>query len=131
MLYLADSKRLLPAGYFGSMRRRPSIPEPLSGVCSLVALISHDLRQPLTAILANAEFLTRTDISEVQRGDSYQEIHWAIDRMDELVSSLLEMSKGRDTLRPAAGNIVDTIGQCGPHDKCETGVPRHHHRASS
>ena len=110
MLYQADSKRLFPAGYFGSMRRCPSIPEPLSSVCSLVALISHDLRQPLTAILANAEFLTRTDISEVQRGDFYQEIHWAIDRMDELVSSLLEMSKGRDTLRPAAGNIVDTIG---------------------
>ena len=130
MLYQADSKRLFPAGYFGSMQQRPSIPAPLSGVCSLVALISHDLRQPLTAILANAEFLTRTDISEVQRGDFYQEIHWAIDRMDELVSSLLEMSKGRDTLRPAAGNIVDAIGHVVRMISVNRS-PRHHHRASS
>jgi signal transduction histidine kinase len=31
------------------------------------------------------------------------------DQMNEMVSSLLECSKGVDTLRPAAGNIVDTV----------------------
>jgi signal transduction histidine kinase len=62
----------------------------------------------LTAILANAEFLTRSDISEMEKSDLYQEIRWAIDRMNEMVSSLLE-SKGRDTLRPAPRNIVDTV----------------------
>jgi signal transduction histidine kinase len=75
----------------------------------MVALICHDLRLPLSAILANAEFLTQSNISETERSEFYQEIRWSIDRMTELVSSLLECSKGRDTLRPAARNIVDTI----------------------
>jgi len=84
-------------------------PEPLSAVSRIVALISHDLRHPLTAIQANAEFLTHPDISQLERNDFYQEIRCAIDRMNELVSSLLECSKGRDTPRPAVRNIVDTV----------------------
>jgi signal transduction histidine kinase len=75
----------------------------------MVALICHDLRLPLTAIMANAEFLTQSDISETERNEFYQEIRWSIDRMNELVSSLLECSKGHDTLRPAVRNIVDTV----------------------
>jgi signal transduction histidine kinase len=75
----------------------------------MVDLICHDLRLPLTAILANAEFLTHPDISEMERHEFYQEIRWAIDRMNELVSSLLECSMDRDTLRPAARNIVQTV----------------------
>ena len=74
--------------------------EPLSAVSRMVALVSHDLRHPLTAILANAEFLTQPDISEMERNELYHEIRCAIDRMNELVSSLLECSRGRDTLRP-------------------------------
>jgi signal transduction histidine kinase len=83
--------------------------EPLSAVSGMVARISHDLRHPLTAILANAEFLTQSDLSEMQRSDFYQEIRCAIDQMNELLSSLLEFSKGRDILRPAPRNIIDTI----------------------
>ncbi len=75
----------------------------------MVALICHDLRLPLTAIMANVEFLAQSDISETERHEFYQEIRGSIDRMNELVSSLLECSKGRDTLRPAARNIVDTV----------------------
>ncbi len=73
----------------------------------MIAFISHDLRQPLTAILANAEFLTRPNISEIERSDFYQEIRWGVDQIKELVSSLLECSKGRDSQRLAVGNIVD------------------------
>jgi signal transduction histidine kinase len=110
MLEQAVSRaRFLSAGSLPSTHwNLPSL-EPLSAVSRMVAFISHDLRQPLTAILANAEFLTRSEMSETQRNDSYQEIRWAIDQMNELVSSLLECSKGRDALRPAARNIVDTV----------------------
>jgi signal transduction histidine kinase len=104
-----SKKRLLSAGSFRSMQRDPPILEPLSVVSRMVALISHDLRHPLTAILANAEFLIRSDISEMQRNDFYREIRWGVDRINELVSSLLECSKGRDALRPAARNIVHTV----------------------
>jgi signal transduction histidine kinase len=99
----------LPAESLRTMQLDLPILEPLSAVSRMVALISHDLRHPLTAILANAEFLTRTEISEMQRNELYLEIRCAIDRMNELVSSLLECSKGRDTLRLGARNIVDTV----------------------
>ena len=78
-------------------------------VSRMVAFISHDLRQPLTAILANVEFLARADVTEMQRIDLYQDIRWDIDRINQLVSSLLECAKGRDALRPAARNIVHTV----------------------
>jgi signal transduction histidine kinase len=95
-----------------SMRRLPSdlpISEQLSAVSRMVALVSHDLRHPLTAILANAEFLTRSEISDGERGDLYSEIRSAVDRMNELISSLLECSRGRDKLQPGVRSIVDTV----------------------
>jgi signal transduction histidine kinase len=92
-----------------AVRRRQSLPEPLSALSRMVALISHDLRHPLSAILANAEFLSQADISETQRNDFYQEIRSAVEGMNELLSSLLECSNGRATLRPAVRNIAETI----------------------
>jgi signal transduction histidine kinase len=92
-----------------SMPSDPPEPEPLSAVSSMVALISHDLRHPLTAILANAEFLTRAEVTETERNEFYEEIRSAIDRMNELVSSLLECSTGRDALHPRAQSIVETV----------------------
>ena len=102
-------RRLVPAESLRSIPLDLSILEPLSAVSRMVAHVSHDLRLPLTAILANAEFLTQPNISELERNELYHEIRCAIDRMNELVSSLLECSRGRDTLRPGARNIVDTV----------------------
>jgi signal transduction histidine kinase len=83
--------------------------EPVFATSRMVAFISHDLRQPLTAILANAEFLTRPDVSETERIEFFREIRWGVDRIDALLSSLLECSRGRDPLMPAATNIVPTV----------------------
>ena len=99
----------LTAGTFRNMQTEHPMLEPPFAVSRMVAFISHDLRQPLTAILANAEFLTRSDISEMERFDFYREIRWDIDRINDLVSSLLECSKGRDVLRPAVGDVVNVI----------------------
>jgi signal transduction histidine kinase len=109
MLKAVSRGELFPAGSLRSDQWDLPILEPLSAANSIIAFISHDLRHPLTAILANAEFLTHSDISETEKIDFYQEIRWAIDRMNEMVSSLLECSKGRDTLRPAVRNIIDTV----------------------
>ena len=73
-----------------------------------MARMSHDLRTPLAAILANAEFLTKSNLSEEERDKIYEEIRFSVDRMNELISDLLECSKGRKGLRPAVGNIVET-----------------------
>jgi signal transduction histidine kinase len=102
-------QRLLAVESLRSIPLDLPILESLSAVSRMVALVSHDLRHPLTAILANAEFLTQPHISEIERNELYQEIRCAVDRMNELVSSLLECSRGRDTLRPGARNIVDTV----------------------
>jgi signal transduction histidine kinase len=102
-------ERLLPPGSWRSIQKDFPIPEPLPTVSRMIALICHDLRLPLTAILANAEFLTQSDISEMERAEFYLEIRCSIDRMNELVSSLLECSADRDTFRPSVRNIVDTV----------------------
>jgi signal transduction histidine kinase len=99
----------MPAGPLLCVKRNIPIPELQSEISRMVALICHDLRLPLTAILANAEFLTQSGISETERNGFYQEIRWSIDQMNALVTSLLECSKGRDTLWSAARNIVDTV----------------------
>ena len=102
-------ERLLPAGSLRSVQRNIPISKPQSDVSRMVALICHDLRLPLTAILANAEFLTQSSITETERNEFYQEIRWSIERMNSLVTSLFEYSKNRDTFRPALQNIVDTV----------------------
>lgn len=102
-------ERPLAAGSLRSIQGDFPIPEPLHAISRMIALICHDLRLPLTAILANAEFLTHSDISEMERAEFYEEIRWSIDRMNDMVSSLLEYSRDRDTFRPAARNIVDTV----------------------
>jgi signal transduction histidine kinase len=75
---------------------------------TIVAGMSHDLRTPLAAILANAEFLAQADLSEGERDELYEEIRLSIGRMNELVSDLVECSRGGEALRPAIGNIVET-----------------------
>ena len=66
-----------------SIQGNSLIPEPLPAVSRMVALICHDLRLPLTAILANAEFLTQSNISEMERAVFTKEICWSIVRMNE------------------------------------------------
>jgi signal transduction histidine kinase len=127
--------RLSPAGPLRCAQRSIPIPDPQSDVSRMVALICHDLRLPLTAILANAEFLTQSDISETERREFYQEIRWSIERMNEMVSSLLERSRDRDTLRPAVRNIVDTVERAIRTTRVRQEFRRitikHHHRGSA
>jgi len=127
-----SERRLLPTGCLGSVQSdQPSLGQ-LFALSRQIAFISHDLRQPLTAILANAEFLTRPDICEVQRGDLYREIRSDVDQINELVASLLECSKGRDTLRPAARNIIHTVERAiriaGVRQEFRRIKIKHHHK---
>jgi len=111
MLELSVSRgKCLPPGSLSGERNVPSL-DSVGALTRMIAHVSHDLRQPLTAILANAEFLSQPDISQMQREAFYEEIRSSIDRMDDLVSSLLKWSSGGDILRPAVRNIVDTVGR--------------------
>jgi len=73
---------------------------------SLARFVYHDLRHPLTTILAYSEFLARDNLDGSERKDFHQEIRWAVTRMTDLISSLLEVSKVQ---RPRRAEIVSTI----------------------
>jgi signal transduction histidine kinase len=64
----------------------------------MASSISHDLRHPLTAVLANAEFLAEPDLPPRQREELYLEIRVAVHRLTDLIDSLLELSRPAESL---------------------------------
>lgn len=83
--------------------------ERLATIGLMASSISHDLRHPLTAILANSEFLSEAHLKDKEREDLYQEIRAAVHRMNDLIESLLEFSRGRESLQLTDGRIEDTL----------------------
>jgi len=83
--------------------------ERLATIGRMASSISHDLRHPLTAFLAYSEFLSEGNLDEQQRKDLYQEIRLAVNRMTDLIASLLEFSKAREELRPTLGDLEETL----------------------
>jgi signal transduction histidine kinase len=83
--------------------------ERLATIGRMANTISHDLRHPLTAILAYAEFLSEGRLSEAQRKDFFQEIRIAVNRMTDEINSLLGFAKQREVIRPAFGHIEEVV----------------------
>lgn len=83
--------------------------ERLATIGQMASSISHDLRHHLAAIYANAEFLAdeRRDLAD--RNESYEEIRSAVLEMTELIESLLEFSRTRESLRLEYGNVADSV----------------------
>ncbi len=85
--------------------------ERLATIGRMASSISHDLRHPLTAVLANAEFLADAELTPMQREELYQEIRVAVDRLTDLVDSLLELSRPAESLNVSDAPIERTIGR--------------------
>ena len=83
--------------------------ERLATIGRMASSISHDLRHSLAAIVANAEFLCESHLSQDQREELYQEVQSAVHRMTELIDSLLEFSRSSASLRPTYGNIRTAV----------------------
>ena len=83
--------------------------ERLATIGRMATSISHDLRHPLTAILAYAEFLSEARITDAQRKDFYQEIRIAVNRMTEELNSLLGFSKQGEAIRPVHARLDEVI----------------------
>src|SRR5262249_2701744 len=64
--------------------------ERLATIGRTASSISHDLRHPLSAVVANAESLCENDLNTDQREELYREIRTAVDQMTDLIESLLE-----------------------------------------
>ncbi len=85
--------------------------ERLATIGTMASSISHDLRHPLTAVLANAEFLADADLSPQQREELYLEIRLAVNRLTDLIDSLLELSRPAESLNVADAPIERTISR--------------------
>jgi len=85
--------------------------ERLATIGRMASSVSHDLRHPLTTILAYAEFQTEPALDPGQRQSLYGEIRSAVNRMAELISSLLEFSKGQESLQLSHGDVTEAFGR--------------------
>jgi signal transduction histidine kinase len=83
--------------------------ERLATIGRMASTISHDLRHPLTTILAYAELLTESNLDERQKADLYREIRQSVNNMAELIASLLEFSKAQEALKLAYGDVAETV----------------------
>ncbi len=83
--------------------------ERLATIGRMASSISHDLRHSLAAIVANAEFLLESRLSSDQREELYQEVRIAVNQMTELIDSLLEFSRTRESLRLTYGNVKESV----------------------
>jgi signal transduction histidine kinase len=100
--------------------------ERLATIGRMASTISHDLRHPLTAILAYAEFLSDGNLTEHQRKDFFLEIRIAVSRMTDEISSLLGFSKHREALRPVYGRVSEVVERAVQTVKV---LPEFHHIA--
>ena len=75
----------------------------------MASTVSHDLRHPLTTILAYAELLSESNLDEEQRLDLYRQIRLSVNNMAELIASLLEFSKAQEALQLGYGDCVETL----------------------
>jgi signal transduction histidine kinase len=83
--------------------------ERLATIGRTASSISHDLRHPLTAVVANAEFLCDAKLNAEQREELYSEIRTAVDQLTDLVDSLLEFSQARESLRRIFAPVEDAV----------------------
>jgi signal transduction histidine kinase len=83
--------------------------ERLATIGRMASSISHDLRHSLAAVVANAEFLCESNLSSTQREELYAEVSAAVNQMTEMIESLLEFSRTRESLRPSFGNLEKTL----------------------
>jgi signal transduction histidine kinase len=83
--------------------------EQLATIGRMASSISHDLRHSLAAITANAEFLCESGLSRDQKEDLYQEVRAGVNRMTDLIDSLLEFARTRESLNPSHGSVRESV----------------------
>jgi signal transduction histidine kinase len=93
--------------------------ERLATIGRMASSISHDLRHHLSAIVANAEFLSDDRRKAKEREELYSEIRFAVHQMTDLIESLLEFSRTRESLH---------LEHCQPEDAVRSAIQSIHMR---
>ncbi|MGB8064656.1 MAG: HAMP domain-containing sensor histidine kinase [Candidatus Sulfotelmatobacter sp.] len=100
--------------------------EQLATIGRMASSISHDLRHSLAAIVANSEFLCDSHLTPAQREELYQEVRTGVNLMTDLLDSLLEFARTRESLNSTYGNVSETIQRAVQAVRLH---PRHHSRS--
>ena len=83
--------------------------EQLATIGRMASSISHDLRHALAAVVANSEFLCDGHLTSAQREELYQEVRTGVNQMTDLIDSLLEFARTRESLNPTYANVVESV----------------------
>ncbi len=83
--------------------------EQLATIGRMASSISHDLRHSLAAIVANSEFLCDGRLTGAQREELYQEVRIGVNQMTDLIDSLLEFARTRESLSPSYASVSETV----------------------
>lgn len=83
--------------------------EQLATIGRMASSISHDLRHALAAVVANSEFLCDGRLTSAQREELYQEVRIGVNQMTDLIDSLLEFARTRESLSPTYSSVVETV----------------------
>jgi signal transduction histidine kinase len=83
--------------------------EQLATIGRMASSISHDLRHALAAVVANSEFLCDGRLTSTQREELYQEVRTGVNQMTDLIDSLLEFARTRESLNPTHASVLETV----------------------
>jgi signal transduction histidine kinase len=83
--------------------------EQLATIGRMASSITHDLRHSLAAIVANSEFLCDGRLTAAQREELYGEVRVGVKQMTDLIDSLLEFARTRESLTPSYASIPETV----------------------
>jgi signal transduction histidine kinase len=83
--------------------------EQLATIGRMASSISHDMRHSLAAVVANSEFLCDGRLTAQQREELYDEVRVGVNQMTDLIDSLLEFARTRESLSPAYSSITETV----------------------
>ena len=83
--------------------------EQLATIGRMASSISHDLRHALAAVVANSEFLCDGRLTSAQREELYQEVRTGVNQMTDLIDSLLEFARNRESLSPSYSSVLETV----------------------
>lgn len=100
--------------------------EQLATIGRMASSISHDLRHSLAAIVANSEFLCDSHLTAAQREELYQEVRTGVNLMTDLIDSLLEFARTRESLTPGYASVAETVQRAVQTVRLH---PRHHTRS--
>jgi signal transduction histidine kinase len=83
--------------------------ERLATIGRMASSISHDLRHYLSAMYANAEFMSGEKIPQHDREELFLEIQTAVQGMTDLLDSLLLFTRTGRALHPAYASILEVV----------------------